>query len=174
MLHALWRAGYFQATLNISGGTATIDSWLPPVASIGANNTAQLMLGGVAATLTIPGVINNPIQIMFGGNANASVSLVGNSLVFGNLQLAQLYVAFDVTLSQNQRAAMESFLTTALQNVLGSALNKGLPAFPIPSFTLPASVSAYGLPGGARLGLVNPGLSTSSAHCVLDGQFGVQ
>jgi len=174
MLHALWRDGYFQATLNLGGGTATIDSWLPPVAAIGASNTAQLMLGGVSASLTIPGIIDQPIQIMFGGNASATVSLQGNTLVFGNLSLAQLYVAFDVTLSQNQRTAMESFLTTALQDVLGSALNKGLPAFPIPSFTLPASVSTYGLPGGAELGIVNPVLTTSSAHCVLDGQFGVQ
>ncbi|HTR52715.1 MAG TPA: hypothetical protein VMJ10_18500 [Kofleriaceae bacterium] len=174
MLHALWRAGYFQANLNLGGGTATIDSWLPPVAQINNNNTAVLMLGGVAATLTIPGIIDTPIQIMFGGNANATVSMNGNSLVFGNLALQQLYVSFDVTLSQSQRTAMESFLTTALQNVLGSALNNGLPAFPIPSFTLPASVSTYGLPGGARLGIVDPVLTTSNAHCVLDGQFGEQ
>jgi hypothetical protein len=174
MLHALWRGGFLQATLDIGGGTAIIDSWLPPVAAIDASNTATLMLGGVSATLTIPGVIDSPIQIMFGGNASASVSLVGNSLVFGNLNLTQLHVAFDVTLSQSQRSAMESFLTTALQSVLGNALNNGLPAFPIPSFTLPASVATYGLPAGAELGILDPALTTSSSHVVLDGQFGVR
>jgi hypothetical protein len=174
MLHSLWRAGYLQATLDIGGGTATIDSWLPPVAQITGGDTALLELGGVSATLTIPGVIDSPIQIMFGGNATASVTLSGNTLTFGNVSLQKLYVAFDVTLSQSQRDAMETFLTTALQSVLGSALNNGLPAFPIPSFTLPASVSMYGLPGGAELGIVSPVLTTQSSHCVLDGQFGVE
>ena len=132
VLHALWRGGYFQATLNIGGGTATIDSWLPPAAVIGANNTAELMLGGVSATLTIPGIIDHPIQIMFGGHANATVTMSGDSLVFGNLALDKLYVSFQVTLSQSQRTAMESFLTSALQDVLASAINNGLPALPDP------------------------------------------
>jgi hypothetical protein len=174
VLHALWRGGYLQGTLAISGGSATIDSWLPPVAEIDASNTAQLELGGVSASLTIPGIIDNPIQIMFGGHARASVSLVGNSLVFGNLTLDQLEVSFTVTLSQAQRTAMENFLTAAMSNLLTSAINQGLPAFPIPTFTLPASVATYGLPAGAQLGIVNPTLSTSNAHCVLDGQFGAR
>ncbi|HEV7556761.1 MAG TPA: hypothetical protein VGO00_14950 [Kofleriaceae bacterium] len=174
VLHGLWRGGYFQATLNIAGGSAVIDGRLPPVAAIGPNNTAQLMLGGISATLTIPGIIDNPIQILFGGRANATVSLVGNTLVFGNLALDQLFVSFQVSLSQTQRNAMESFLSSALQNVLANAINHGLPAFPIPAFTLPASVGTYGLPAGARLGIVNPGLSTSGPECVLTGQFGVQ
>jgi len=111
---------------------------------------------------------------MFGGHANATVRLVGNSLVFGNLSLDKLYVSFAVTLSQQQRDAMEQFLTSALADVLANAINNGLPAFPIPSFTLPASVATYGLPAGAQLGIVNPVLTTGNAHCVLDGQFGAQ
>jgi hypothetical protein len=174
VLHGLWRGGYFQATLNIGGGTATIDSRLPAVAVITPGNTAQLMLGGVQATLTIPGVIDTPITILFGGRANATVTLNGNKLTFGNLQLQQLYVSFQVTLSQTQRDAMENFLTQALQDTLGSAINNGLPAFPIPSFTLPASVAAYGLPAGAQLGIVNPVLNTSGSWCVLTGGFGAQ
>jgi hypothetical protein len=174
VLHALWRGGYLQASLSIGNGTAVIDSWLPPVAEIDPSNTAHLMLGGVSATLTIPGIIDQPIQIMFGGRANAAVSLVGDTLVFGNLTLDQLYVSFDVRLSQPQRDAMESFLGTALQDVLASAINNGLPAFPIPSFTLPPSVAMYGLPAGAEMGIVNPVLTTASAHCVLDGQFGAR
>lgn len=174
VLHALWRAGYFQANLSIGGGTATIDSWLPPVAVVGNNNTAELMLGGVYATLTIPGLIDQPITVMFGGHANATVSMNGNALTFGNLNLDKLYVSFAVTLSQQQRDAMEQFLKSALADVLANALNNGLPAFPIPSFTLPASVATYGLPAGAQLGIVNPVLTTGNAHCVLDGQFGEQ
>ena len=174
VLHALWRGGYLQATLNLAGGTATIDSWLPPVAEIDSNNTAQLELGGVSATLTIPGVIDDPIHIMFGGHANAAVSLVGNSLVFGGLALDKLEVSFDATLSQAQRTAMENFLAAALQDVLANAINQGLPAFPIPTFTLPSSVAQYGLPAGDQLGIVNPVLTTTNAHAVLDGQFGAR
>jgi hypothetical protein len=173
-LHALWRDGYLQDTLAISGGTAILDSYLPPVAQIDTGNHAELELGGVAAVLTIPGIIDSPIQIMFGGHAQASVALVGNSLVFGNLTIDQLDASYGVTLSQAQRTALNSFLANVLQNVLVNAINQGLPAFPIPTFALPASAAQYGLPAGAQLGITSPVLSTPSAHAVLDGGFGVR
>jgi hypothetical protein len=111
---------------------------------------------------------------VFGGHASATVSMNGNELVFGGVTLQHLFVSFSVTLSQSQRDALASFLTTALQQTLGAAINNGLPAFPIPSFTLPASVSAFGLPAGAQLGITSPVLTTASQHCVLDGGFGVR
>lgn len=172
VLHALWRGGFFTANLSLGGGTATIDARLPPVAQITASNTAQLMLGGIAATITIPGVINQPLPILFGGRATTNVTLVGNTLSFGNLTLTQLYVSFQASLTQQQRTAMSSFLTQVLQDVLADALNDGLPAFPIPSFALPASVSQFGLPAGAEMGIVSPTLGASGAHYVLRGGFG--
>jgi hypothetical protein len=132
------------------------------------------MLGGISATITIPGFINTPIPILFGGRATASVSLVGDTLVFGGLTIDQLFVSFQASLTQNQRTAMASFLTQVLQDVLADAINDGLPAFPIPAFELPASVAQFGLPAGAELGIVNPTLSTNGAHCVLSGGFGVR
>jgi hypothetical protein len=132
------------------------------------------MLGGISATITIPGVINTPLPLLFGGRASASVSLNGDTLTFGNLTLSQLFISTQVSLTQNQRTALASFLTQVLQDVLADAINDGLPAFPIPSFTLPASVSTYGLPAGAELGITNPVLSTTGPHCVLDGGFGVR
>nr|MBA3502199.1 hypothetical protein [Deltaproteobacteria bacterium] len=174
VLHALWRGGFFQANLALGAGTATIDGRLPPVAQITNGNTAQLMLGGIAATITIPGVINQPLPILFGGRASATVTLVGDTLQFGNLTLSQLFVSFQASLTQNQRTALSSFLTQVLQDVLADAINDGLPAFPIPSFSLPASVSQFGLPPGAELGIVGPTLSTSGSHYVLTGGFGVR
>jgi hypothetical protein len=174
VLHGLWRGGFFQATLSLGSGTATLDGRLPPVARIDANNRATLMLGGMFATITIPGVINNPIPILFGGRATAQVSLVGDTLQFSGLTLSDLYVSFSASLSQSQRDAMEDFLTDVLQDVLADAINDGLPAFPIPSFELPASVSNFGLPAGAELGITSPQLSTSGAHYVLTGGFGVR
>lgn len=177
VLHGLWRGGFFQANLALGGGTATIDARLPPVAKITTNNKAQLMLGGIAATITIPGVINNPIPILFGGRATANVSLVGNTLSFGGFNLDQLFVSFQTPLTQNQRTAMANFLGQVLNDVLSDAINGGLPAFPIPTFSLPASAAEFGLPAGAELGITSPLLSTPASpgtHFVLTGGFGVR
>lgn len=173
VLHGLWRGGFFQAALQIGTGTATIDSRLPPVAAI-TGSQAQLMLGGIHATIRIPGIIDTPIPLLFGGRATASVSLSGDDLRFGNLTLTQLFVSFQASLTQNQRNAMATFLTQILQGVLADAINNGLPAFPIPTFALPPSVADFGLPAGAKLGVINPQLSTSGVHVVLTGGFGVR
>ncbi|HEY0987485.1 MAG TPA: hypothetical protein VGD80_10560 [Kofleriaceae bacterium] len=173
VLHGLWRGGFFQAALQIGPATATIDARLPPVAAVAGAN-AQLMLGGIQATIRIPGIIDPPIQILFGGRATASVNLSGDALHFGNLVLSQLFVSFQASLTQNQRTAMANFLTQILQGVLVDAINNGLPAFPIPTFELPPAAGGFGLPAGAQLGILNPQLSTSGAHFVLTGGFGVR
>jgi hypothetical protein len=173
VLHSLWRGGFFQATLQLGGGSATIDAALPPVAAINGSQ-AQLMLGGIQAMIQIPGFIDTPLQIEFGGRATASVALSGNALQFGNLTLNQLFVSFQASLTQAQRTAMEGFLTQVLQSVLVDAINGGLPAFPIPTFALPASAAGFGLPAGAQLGIFQPQLSTSGTHYVLTGSFGVR
>jgi hypothetical protein len=173
VLHGLWRGGFFQATLQLAGGVATIDAVLPPVAAI-TGSQAQLMLGGIQATIRIPGFIDTPIPIVFGGRATASVTLSGDALHFGNLTLSQLKVSFQASLTQTQRTAMEGLLTQVLQSVLVDAINGGLPAFPIPTFALPASATGFGLPAGAQLGIFQPQLSTSGTHYVLTGAFGVR
>lgn len=176
VLHGLWRGGFFTATLPIggaTGGTATIDALLPPVAAVVSNRT-RLMLGGIKATITIPGVIDTPLQILFGGRADVSVSLVGDALHFGNLSLTDVFASFQASLSQAQRAALETLLAQVLQSVLVNALNAGLPAFPIPTFALPASAADFGLPAGAKLGVTNPQLSSTLSHFVLTGGFGVR
>jgi hypothetical protein len=174
VLHALWRGGFFQATLQLGSGTASIDARLPPVVAIGAGNGANLMLGGIQATVTIPGVINTPISIVFGGRASASINLVGEALVFGNLSLDQLFVSATTPLTQAQRIALSNLLRQVLQVVLVDAVNDGLPAIPIPTFALPESAGEFGLPAGAELGILNPLLSTSGVHKVLTGGFGVR
>jgi hypothetical protein len=173
VLHGLWRGGFFQATLQIASGTATIDARLPPVATI-VGTQAQMMLGGIQATIRIPGVIDTPIPILFGGRANAQVSLSGDALRFGNLTLTQLFVSFQASLTQTQRTAMASLLTQVLQSVLADAINDGLPALPIPTFALPEAAAEFGLPAGAELGILNPQLTTSGSHFVLTGGFGVR
>lgn len=174
VLHSLWRGGLFQAALQVGPATASIDSLLPPVAAVSGTNQARLMLGGIQATVRIPGIIDTPISIMFGGNATASVSLVGDELRFGNLTLSQLFISFRASLTQPQRTALTNLLTQVLQSLLDDALNTGLPAFPIPTFELPASAAEFGLPAGAELGVVNPQLRTQGSHFILNGGFGVR
>jgi hypothetical protein len=132
------------------------------------------MLGGIDATIKIPGIIDTPIPLLFGGRATASVTLTGNTLSFGNLTISQLFTSFHTSLTQNQRTALSSFLTQVLQGVLADAINNGLPAVPIPTFALPASAAQFGLPAGAQLGVLNPQLATSGSHFVLTGSFGVR
>jgi hypothetical protein len=171
MLHALWRAGFFTTTLQLGGGTAVIDAKLPPMMAFAAGNQASLAFGGLQSTISIPGIISN-VQVTFGGNASAAVTLSGNDLAFGTLTINGIYASFAKPLTQNQRNALEDFLRDVLQTVLADAISDGLPAIPIPSFTLPASVGAFGLPVGAELGIVNPLLTTSGSHIVLTGSFG--
>ena len=78
------------------------------------------------------------------------------------------------SLDMGTRDTLEGFLTRLLERVLRPALNDALPALPIPSFALPASLSAYGLPGGARLGIVSPSLAFEAPHFVLRGDFAVR
>jgi len=171
MLHALWRGGFFTTTLSLGGGTAVIDAKLPPMMAFAASNQATLAFGGLQSTITIPGIISN-LQVTFGGDASAGVTLSGNDLAFGTLTINGLYASFAKPLTQNQRNALEDFLRDVLQTVLADAISDGLPAIPIPSFTLPASVGAFGLPVGAELGIVSPQLSTNGSHVVLTGAFG--
>jgi hypothetical protein len=173
VLHSLWRGGFFEATLQIGPGSATIDARLPPVATI-TGSQAELMLGGIEATIRIPGIIDTPIPILFGGRATASLSLSGNALHFGDLTLTKLFVSLQTSLTQPQRDALATFLTQILQSTLADAINRGLPAFPIPTFTLPPSVAQFGLPPGAQLGILDPQLSTFGTHVVLTGGFGVR
>ena len=174
VLHGLWRGGYFQASLVFGPSSgATLDARLPPVAAI-TGSQAQLMLGGIQATIQIPELIDPPIQILFGGRATAAVSLSGDTLQFGNLTLTQLFVSTQAPLTQTQRNGMANFLTQILQSVLVNAINNGLPAFPIPTFELPPAAGGFGLPAGAQLGILDPQLSTSGVHVVLTGGFGVR
>jgi hypothetical protein len=95
--------------------------------------------------------------------------------VFGNVVIDELYFSPEgVSLDETNRDILEQFLRRLLQNVLNQSLNGALPALPIPSFELPASVGQFGLPVGAQLGVRQPGLSNTMTHFVLDGAFGVR
>jgi hypothetical protein len=115
------------------------------------------------------------LSVTLGAEAHTTVNLSGNDLSFGGIVIDALHVSTDaINLTPQQQQDLESVLMTLLQDIVDESLNDALPALPIPSFTLPASVGAYGLPVGARLGIVSPALQTSPQHFILRGQIGVQ
>lgn len=178
VLHALWRGGLFQAELDLgSGARVGIDALIPPVAHIQGSGM-RLMLGGVRATVRVPPLIDDPpFSVVFGGVATASVSLVGETLHFGNVSINtanDLYVSFDDPISDEARQVLTSVLGNVIERVLFDALNDGLPAIPIPSFTLPDDIASFGLPADAELGITSPALTTQGSHFRLQGAFGIR
>ncbi|MBX3272721.1 MAG: hypothetical protein KF729_20840 [Sandaracinaceae bacterium] len=181
-LHALWRAGFFDATLDSmtisgvpAGVRATLSTGLPPVAEVVSGGRVRISLGAVSMSLLYPDLFRDPIEVSLGARASMRASLVGNDLDFDDLTVDELYFSTDLTsLDMRTRETIEGFLRRLLERVLRPALNDALPAIPIPSFTLPASVAAYGLPPGAVLGIVRPTLGLEAPHVVLRGEFAVR
>src|SRR5207249_3657865 len=86
-LHALWKANYFQATVDagaFGGGTSgtTIDivTRLPPVAYIDASNVVRLHIGALDATINGNSILPAGLAVRVGAEAHASVTLNGNDL----------------------------------------------------------------------------------------------
>ncbi|MCB9595619.1 MAG: hypothetical protein H6719_23055 [Sandaracinaceae bacterium] len=181
-LHALWRGGFFDATLDSStisgvpaGVSATLSTGLPPVAEVDDDGRLRVSLGAVSLNLVYPDLFTEPIQVSLGARASMRATLVGEDLDFDDLMVEEIYFSTDLaSLDAGTRDTIEGFLRRLLERILRPALNDALPAIPIPSFTLPASVSAYGLPAGAILGITSPALAMEQPHVVLRGEFAVR
>ncbi|MEO8551988.1 MAG: hypothetical protein ABI678_18555, partial [Kofleriaceae bacterium] len=178
-LHALWKANFFHATLDASvinggdpnGTTVAIDARLPPVATF-ANGTVELALGDVDLSIDDG---TNVVTLTAGIRGHTSVALVGNTLSFTGIVLDEVHLSSDlVDLTTVQQAQLQQMVANLAQQLIDTSLNNALPALPIPSFTLPASLAAYGLPAGAQLGITSPGLELAPPDFVLRGGFGVQ
>jgi hypothetical protein len=181
-LHALWRGGFFDATLDHtrvsglpSGVSAQLSTQLPPALTLRPDGRVELALGAMDLRLTYPELFATPLDAALGARASMRVRLVGDSFVFEDFRIDELHFSTDtVSLDGSTRTTLEGVLTRILERVMGDALNEALPAVPIPAFTLPASLGPYGLPVGAELGLTSPSLSSSGNHFLLSGSFGVR
>ncbi len=183
VLHALWRGGLFDATItgaDLGGGlpaaaTAVIGTSLPPVVENLSDGTVQLSLGGMNVALTYPGIFDEPLNVTLGARASASVSVSGDDLIFGSINIEELFFSTsDVSLDATTRSVLEGFLRSLIQSVVDTSLNQSLPALPIPTFSIPSSLSQYGLPANAVLGINNPTLEVDPRHYLLQGSFGVR
>lgn len=183
VLHALWRGGLFDVTLTGAdlGGSlpadaeATISASLPPVVQNLDDGTVKIGLGGLSLALTYPGVFTDPLFVNLGAIASSTVTVQGDDLQFGNLAIDELvFSTTDVSLDATTRAVLEDFLREIVQSFVDTSLNQSLPALPIPTFQIPASLSQYNLPANAELGINNPSLDITVRQYLLKGTFGVR
>lgn len=183
ILHTLWRGGYFDANIDgasLGGGLpmgtrVSLGTNLPPVLVLVSNKKVQLHLGAMNLGLTYPGLFDEPLDVILGATAYTSVDVVNDTLSFGNIVINELYFSTpNVSLDSTTRDLLEDFLKNLLQKVINQSLNNALPSLPIPAFEISPSLAIYGLPLGANLGLVQPALTNTTTHFILDGNFGVQ
>ncbi|MBO6935343.1 MAG: hypothetical protein JJ863_10210 [Deltaproteobacteria bacterium] len=181
VLHALWRGGLLEATIDSStlggdspdGLSAVVSGALPPVAVMNVEGDVELGIGTLAMQLTYPGIFDDPIFVVLGARASTDVALSGNDITFGTITVEELYFSAEgVSLDMSTRETLERFFTSLVQSIVDGALNDALPALPIPSFTLPTSVADFGLTPGMELGITSPALATERPHFVLRGNFG--
>ncbi|MDB4939045.1 MAG: hypothetical protein JWP87_6017, partial [Labilithrix sp.] len=189
-LHALWRGGMFNATMTgaqLGNGLPAaagirVNTQLPPVATLNGN-AVELSLGSMYLAVSYPGLFGGtdgsgnplpPLRVELGARATSTPSLVANDLKFGSFVITELHFSTgDVSLDASTNGVLTSMLQALLQKVIDQSLNNSLPALPIPSFALPASLAAYGIPPG-KLGLVSPSLGFDPRDFRLTGQLGIQ
>ncbi|MBS2014539.1 MAG: hypothetical protein JST00_16755 [Deltaproteobacteria bacterium] len=189
-LHALWRGGMFNANMTgaqlgnglPAGAGIRVTTLLPPVATL-SGSAVELSLGSLNLAVTYPGLFGGtdaggnplpPLRVTLGARATSTPSLVANDLKFGSFVITEMnFSTGDVTLDSSTNAILTSMLQTLLQKVIDSSLNNSLPALPIPSFALPPSLGAYGIPPG-KLGVVSPTLGYGPRNFRLTGQLGIQ
>ncbi len=181
-LHALWRAGLFEGNLAgaIGGGKAVdglqiiVSAQLPPVAHLRADGMTELGLGALRLSLVYPGLWDEPIALSLGARAVMRARLSGEDLSFSDLVVEELVFSADSTpLDRESRDVLTDVLLSLVQSLVGASLNDAIPALPIPSFTLPSSLTGFGLPAGARLGLKDRSLDMRPPHFVLRSGFGI-
>jgi hypothetical protein len=188
-LHALWRGGLFKATLTgsqLGNGLPAqagvqMTTLLPPVAEI-SGSSVELSLGALQLQVTYPGLFGGtdgqgkplpPLDVELGARATATPTLVGNDLQFGRFTISELHFSTgDVSLDPMTNQVLTSLLQSLLQQLVDQSLNKSLPALPIPSFQLPASLQTFGV-GPGKLGLTNMSLGFHPRDFVLLGQLGL-
>jgi hypothetical protein len=183
LLHTLWRGGLFEANLGAGalGGSLpaslslAVSAALPPVAVLRNDGLAQIDFAALHLRLTYPGLFDEPIELWLSARSHTRVALVGNDLRFSELVVDELFFSTpDATLDGETRDTVEGVLLRLIQNLVAGALDNALPALPIPSFTLPEAVRAYGLTPGMELGLIAPVLAVEPQHYVLRSRFGAR
>ena len=183
VFYALWRAGFFDATLggaDLGEGVppetaAMLRAALPPVVRPIEGNRLEVSVGALGLSVVYPGIFDEPLPVGVGARLEVGYSLDDDTLIFSGLEITEMaFSTPSATLSAATRDTLEGFLSDLIEGFINDALSSALPALPIPAFELPASLGEFGLPPGREMGLVDPSLQTIGNHFVLESNFGLR
>ena len=181
-LHALWRGGLFHADVGGSlgddlpdGASVMLESNMPPMVALNDDGSAELMMGAVTVELVLPGIFDDPVALTVGLTAETGIDLSGLEIAFDGITLDDFYLSpNDISINSDTRDILEDFLADLFQDIVDQSLNAALPALPIPSFEIPATMAQFGLNQGAELGLYNISVDQNSRFIELDASFGIE
>ena len=181
MLHALWRAGYFDVSMTgaalgvdlIPNLTLSTRADLPPVLDFNLETRkVRMMLGGMMIRVDAPDTFERPFEAEVGAVAGASINLEGELVHFQDLEVSELTVsAVTGTLTIDEQVMVKEMLMGMVQTALQSSLTGLMPVVPLPTFKLPEQLKQFGLPTDLLVGLSKPVVVFTPQHMVVEGKF---
>lgn len=174
VLHRLWRGRYFNINTEAQGINVELNLLTPPaIELIGLAQQVKLHLGPAEVNIRAPSLFADPVSLIIGGWASSSVSLnLQQELVFAPVTINDLRISSPARpLSAASLEAVSNVMVGLIQELLDDTLNDAIPKFPIPKFTLPRTLSAYGIPNGTMLGVYDLSLQNTDSHLKVRGNF---
>jgi hypothetical protein len=173
-LQAHWRGGGLDGTVAMtSGANIAFVTPLPPIVFVKDDGSVGIDLR-VDAAVSWPGIFDIPIHVLVFMRGSANVAYANEDLVFSRVTRDEFQFVTDGVISRSIAQMLEDTLATLMTQMAERSMNDALPRLPIPAFTMPEALGAYGLPAGAKLGLTGATLATGGRHAVLRGGFGVR
>jgi hypothetical protein len=162
VLHALWRAGFYDATadgtfLETTGASITTSTALPPAVSISAGGRLIVDLGAIDARVFLPGVFDDlPVSLSLRGGA--FLDAAGGDLVTGGFTIDELrYATGAMSLDASSRQTLELLLRRWATGVLDAGFEGAIGRPPAPDL--------------AGRGVTQPSVDADAPHLLFHGVF---
>jgi hypothetical protein len=169
-VHAYWRGGGLDGSLVAEGVTVTFTTPLPPAVMMRDASSVMFDIG-IDATVSPPGAAA-PLTGRGTARVTANAVLVDGDISFTGMDASEIHLELDGL--GDVPVALKYVAAGLLERLAGAALNEAMPKLPVPTFTIPSALSAYGLPGGSQLGLVSEMMTLSTRHAEVVGTLGVR
>ena len=181
-LHAMWRAGYFDAILTAgalngavpAGAAFVTTASLPPVTRIRSDARTEIALGAMQISLEYPDLFANTLQGKLAGRVSCASLLTGDTITLGGCTVDEFHFLADRPLDAATTSQVEAAVANVLGAMLATAAQHALPALPVPAFRLPVSLAQFGLPAAGNLAVVAPALNVTAPHYLLRGNLGIR
>jgi Bacterial Ig-like domain/IPT/TIG domain/Glucodextranase, domain B/Galactose oxidase, central domain len=181
-LHALWRAGYFDAALTEggvnglvpAGAALRVTTALPPAVGLRADGRVEIAIGAMNMHVDHPALLGDAVDSSVGARVSCDRRLNGDALVLENCTVDELHLSADEALAESAAAGLRQLTSDVVRSIAANAVHGALPALPVAGFRITDSLTAYGLTPGAVLGLTNPTIETAGHHLVLRGVLAIR